>query len=135
MRFDPRMFQIDYDRTPQQLRRGGFLLVPLGLLIAALGGGMLALALGAQIPPEWLPTSIRVEPRTTPLETPVGIAVFLSAIVLFGVAAVAEGFWRILLGRMNPTLLRVMIGLVALLFFAGSIASMLLGRRIGQVGQ
>lgn len=135
MRLDPRMFAINYDRTPAQLRRGGFFLVPLGLLISLIGAGMLALALGAQIPAEWLPGSIRIEPRTTPWETPVGLVVLLSVVLCFGLLAIAEGLWRIFLGRMNVTLLRIMLGIVAALCVAGFIASGLLGKRFGQVGQ
>lgn len=135
MRFDPRMFRVNYDRTPVQLRRSGFLLIPLGLLIAAIGAALLPLAFGWLPPAEWLPAGIRIEPRTEPWETSIGLVVFLSGIVLFGVIAIAEGAWRILHGSMNPTLLRSMLVLAGIFLFAGMIASMLLGRRFGQVGQ
>ncbi len=135
MRIDPRMFQINYDRTPAQLRRSGFFLAPIGLLIAAVGAGMLVLAFGWIPPAEWLPAGTHIDPRTTPWETPIGAVVFLSGIVLFGVITVAEGVWRILHSRMNLTLLRIMLVLVGIFFFVGSIASMMLGRRYGQVGQ
>ena len=135
MRFDPRMFQINYDRTPAQLRRSGFFLAPLGLLIAAAGVAMLPLAFGWIPPAEWLPAGTRIEPRTEPWETSIGLVVFLSGIVLFGVITIAEGTWRILHSRMNLMLLRSMLVLAGLFLFAGMIASMLLGRRFGQVGQ
>jgi hypothetical protein len=135
MRIDPNLFRINYDRTPAQLRRSGLFLVPLGLLIAAAGAAMLPLAFGWIPPAEWLPAGTRIEPRTEPWETPIGLVVFLSGIVLFGVITIAEGAWRILYSHMNLTLLRIMLVLVGIFFFVGSIASMMLGRRYGQVGQ
>lgn len=135
MRFDPRMFQIDYDRTPAQLRRSGYALVPLGLLIAAAGAALLPLAFGWMPPAEWLPAGTYIEARTEPWETPISLVVFLAGIVLFGVVMIAEGTWRILHSRMNLTLLRIMLVLVGIFFVVGSIASMMLGRRYGQVGQ
>lgn len=135
MRPDFSIFTVDHDRTPGQLRRSGFLLLPLGFCIFVLGVGLLALALGWRIPAGWLPSSIRIEPQTTPWEVPVGLAVGLSGVVSFGGAAIAEGLWRIFLGRMNTVLLRILLALFAVFFVGGSIASMLLGKRFGQIGQ
>jgi hypothetical protein len=135
MRPDFRIFMVSHDRTPAQLRRDGFLLVPLGAIVSAIGAAMLALALGWQIPPDWLPDSIHAEPRTTPWQAPIGLVAFMSGVLFFGLVAIAEGLWRIFLGRMNTVLLRIMLALFAIFFVAGSIASMLLGRRYGQVGR
>ena len=135
MRPDPSIFRVDHDRTPAQLRRGGFLLVPLGLAIAAAAAGMLVLAFGWQPPAEWLPAGTHIDPRATPWETPISAVVFLSGILFFGLIAVVEGLWRILVGRTNLALVRIMLVLVGIFFVAGSIASGLHGRRFGQVGQ
>jgi hypothetical protein len=135
VRADFRVFQLNHTRTPAQLRRGGFFVVAIGLLISAIAAVVLVLALGWQIPPAWMPDSIRVEPRTTPWETPVGLVVFMAATLFYGAAAVVEGLWMIVLGRVNVVLLRVMLVMIAVFFVAGFVASGMLGRRFGQIGQ
>ena len=135
MRPDFSIFRVDPDRTPAQLRRSGFVLVPLGLLIAAAAAGMLVLAFGWQPPAAWLPAGTHIDPRATPWEPPISAVVLLSGILSFGGIAIAEGLWRIVVGRTNLALVRTMLVLVGIFFVAGFIASGLQGKRFGQVGQ
>lgn len=137
--FDFSIFRVRRQQTPKELRWGGALLVVLGLFIVAGGAGFAWLLLDLPIPAHWLPAGTRIEP-VPPSERPsdlqrAGLAAITVCLLVFGTVSILQGLLQLVLGRQNKALLRIMIAIAILFVVAGVIASILLGRPIGRVGQ
>jgi hypothetical protein len=125
----PSPFRIDPDRTPRQLRIDGALLVALCLFILGITGLVAGAHLGLYDPAALLPGSITTEP-SAPAPTSLGTKLLVLLVVVFALAGVAEGAWRLVHGTRNRVLMRVLIGIAITLFVIGAIAMMLQGERI-----
>ncbi|MDP1748328.1 MAG: hypothetical protein Q8L22_02640 [Reyranella sp.] len=137
--FDFSIFRVRRQQTPKELRIGGGLLVVLGLFIGA-GATLLGWALlELPIPAHWLPAGMRIERRPAG-EGPsdlqwAGIAALTLCLLVFGTVSVLQGLLQLVLGRQSKALLRIMIVIGILFVVAGVVASVMLGRPIGRVGQ
>lgn len=63
------------------------------------------------------------------------IAAITFALLVFGTASTVKGGLQLVLARQSKPLLRIMIIIAILFVVAGVIASIVLGRPIGRVGQ
>jgi len=138
MAFDFSIFRVRRQQTPRELRIGGAIMLPLGVFVTA-GGVLFAwLLLDLPIPVEWLPAGTRIErsPGDGPSDLQrVGLGAIALLLLTFGTATIIQSVWQLVLGRQSQTLLRLMLVIVVIIVAAGVVASGIMGRPIGRVGQ
>jgi hypothetical protein len=137
--FDFSIFRVRRPQTPKELRWGGALMVVLGLFIVAGATVFGWMLLGLPIPAHWLPAGTRIDrgpPGAGPSDLQrAGIAAIAFALLVFGTTSIVQGGLQLVLARQSQALLRIMIVIAILFVVAGVIASAMLGRPIGRVGQ
>jgi hypothetical protein len=135
--FDLSIFR-EHPQSPRQLRVGGCVMLPLGILLLAGALAFAWLLLGVPIPAEWLPAGTRVEGVPGEgLESWQRVALFAVTAWLFAFAVVAItlGAWQLILARPNRVLVRATIGLTVAMWIAGAVASIISGCPVGRICQ
>ncbi len=133
------LFEANPVMTSRAARWGGVVIILLSGVALTLSAFLLVIVLEVPIPAGWLPEGVRYEgpPRDGPvwrqLLTLPGLLV--GTVSMSALVGLLQGIWMAVLGRRNWVLLRVLMVLVGAILLAGVVASLMLGRRIGQVGQ
>jgi len=133
------LFRADPVMTPRAARWGGVVILLLSVVTLPIAAFLLVIVLEVPIPADWLPEGVRYDgplrsgPVWGQMLTAPGLVV--GTVSLSAVVGLLQGLWMAVLGRRNWVLLRVLMVLVAAVLLAGIVASVMAGRRFGQVGQ